>query len=138
MPQTHSGRYIHSKKGGRDAVTVPKTEKETLLALHLPHNNQMHWKLDVTGMQDETKPILKDVGLSVPENLICKAMWEKQMQGTYIFLENVDFERFGEKGFEALESRLSNFFLYDELGVKINIVPLTFRFLFCPTFYYVL
>lgn len=83
--------------------------------------NQMHWKLDVTGMQDETKPILKDVGLSVPENLICKAMWEKQMQGTYIFLENVDFERFGEKGFEALESRLSNFFLYDELGVKINI-----------------
>lgn len=83
--------------------------------------NQMHWKLDVTGIQDETKPILQSVEFSVPEHLICKERWEKQTQGTYVFLENVDFNRFGEKGFESLESRLSNFFLYDELGVKINI-----------------
>lgn len=85
------------------------------------HQKQMHWKLDIAGIQDETKPILKNVDSSIPDYLVCKAMWESQEQGTYIFLENVDFDRFGEKGFEALECRLSNFFLYDELGVKISI-----------------
>lgn len=83
--------------------------------------NQMHWKLDVAGMQDETKPILRNVKTNIPEYLICKTKWEEQKHGTYIFLENVDFDRFGERGFEALESRLSNFFLYDKLDVKINI-----------------
>lgn len=77
------------------------------------------WKLDISDIEDDKNPQLDLIDNSIPENMKCRDLWLEQDSGTYIFLENVELGRFGPKSLEALESRLSNYFLYDELNTNI-------------------
>lgn len=94
---------ITTKKAGKDATT---------------------WNLDVSSIDGDSKPQLLQQTNNLPESLICKKLWEDSTQGTYIYLQDVNMEGLGERAFEALESKLSNFFLYDKIGseILINIV----------------
>ena len=79
------------------------------------------WRLDVSGMSDENTPALEPVDQAIPDNLVCSDIWNNISNGTYIYLNDVDFDRFGERGFAALESKLSNYFLFNQLGTKIHL-----------------
>lgn len=79
------------------------------------------WKLDVSKTGEEDKPELILVTEEVPNTLTCYEKWQQQNSGTYIYLENVDFNRFGERAFESLESKLSNYYIFDDLSAKIYI-----------------
>jgi hypothetical protein len=81
------------------------------------------WKLDVSGMKDDELPELQYIDNILPDDLVCSELWEQQDSGTYIFLQNVDFQRFGAKAFESLKSKLSNYYLYNNLetNIKINV-----------------
>jgi len=82
------------------------------------------WKLDVSELGEESKPQLMNEETNLPDSLICADKWKESKSGTYIYLNDVNMKGLGEKAFEAMESRLSNYFLYDELGseILINIV----------------
>ena len=79
------------------------------------------WKLDVSKTGEEEIPELVPVMEEVPNTLTCYEKWQSQNHGTYIYLENVDFNRFGDRAFESLESKLSNYYIFDGLSAKINI-----------------
>ncbi len=79
------------------------------------------WKLDVSKTGEEENPELIPVTEEVPNTLTCYEKWMNQNSGTYIYLENVDFNRFGDRAFESLESKLSNYYIFDDLSAKINI-----------------
>ncbi len=79
------------------------------------------WKLDVSKTGEEENPELIPVTEEVPNTLTCYEKWQNQSSGTYIYLENVDFNRFGDRAFESLESKLSNYYIFDDLSAKINI-----------------
>ncbi len=79
------------------------------------------WKLDVSNTGDDDTPELMPISEDVPDTLTCYSKWNKQTSGTYIYLQNVDFNRFGERAFESLESKLSNYYIFEELSAKIHI-----------------
>lgn len=79
------------------------------------------WKLDVSTTGDEEKPELIPVAEETPKTLTCYEKWKNQNSGTYIYLEDVDFDRFGDRAFESLESKLSNYYIFDDLSAKISI-----------------
>lgn len=84
-------------------------------------NNISAWKLDVSNTTEDENPFLEPVDTNVPLGLVCSEKWLSQESGTYIYLHNVDFERFGERAFESLESKLSNYYIFDNLETKIYI-----------------
>lgn len=57
----------------------------------------------------------------LPRLSLVMKKWKNQNSGTYIYLENVDFDRFGDRAFESLESKLSNYYIFDDLSAKISI-----------------
>lgn len=85
------------------------------------HTSETMWNLDVSGLSGDSAPELKQQTEFDSSTLNCYDMWKHQENGTYIFLTNVDFNRFGDKGFDALACKLSNYFLYSDLGVKIHL-----------------
>lgn len=128
----------HYIKIGYNKRTKQTSEKNTLLgrkgigklaALYLSdcftiatkkvNSNPTVWYLDVSDTQDDQNPQLTQKDIEIPSNLTCYSNWEKSSKGTLIFLQNVNFERMGDRAFESLESKLSNFFLYDAMSAKI-------------------
>lgn len=79
------------------------------------------WQLDVSTIGENDQPYLEPIPNDLPDGLVCADLWKSQEHGTYIYLQNVNFNRFGERAFDALESKLSNFYIYDELNTKIKI-----------------
>lgn len=79
------------------------------------------WKLDVSETGEDQNPELTSVPEEIPNTLTCYEKWLNQQSGTYIYLENVDFNRFGERAFESLESKLSNYYIFEELAARIYI-----------------
>lgn len=79
------------------------------------------WRLDVSKTGDEERPVLNPYEEVISNSFVCKEKWESIEHGTYIYLENVDFERFGDRAFESLESKLSNYYILDNLNTKIFI-----------------
>lgn len=77
------------------------------------------WSLDVSDIQDNQTPELIKNDIDIPAYLTCYDKWSTSSSGTLIFLQNVNFGRMGDRAFESLESKLSNFFLYDSLSTKI-------------------
>lgn len=79
------------------------------------------WKLDVSDVPDNKSPSLESVSNNFPNDMVCLEKWNNCDSGTYIYLRNVDFNRFGNRSFESLESKLSNFYLYENLNTHIYI-----------------
>lgn len=92
-----------------------------IISTKIKNNTASTWKLDVSTTSDEQRPELVQVKEELPTNLTCDKKWQCQENGTYIYLENVDFKRFGSRAFESLECKLSNYYLYDDLSAKIYI-----------------
>jgi len=77
------------------------------------------WSLDVSATRDDQNPQLVQKDTAIPSDLTCYEKFIESSKGTLIFLQNVNFERMGDRAFESLESKLSNFFLYDAMSTKI-------------------
>lgn len=77
------------------------------------------WSLDVSTTKDDQNPQLVQKDTAIPSDLTCYEKFTESSKGTLIFLQNVNFERMGDRAFESLESKLSNFFLYDAMSTKI-------------------
>lgn len=119
----------HNKRSDKDNKYLGRKGVGKLAALYLSDcfvistktQNQSHltWKLDVSQTGENDVPVLVSISNDLPDSLVCSDLWKEQKKGTYIYLRNVDFNRFGEKAFESLESKLSNYYLYDNLDSKI-------------------
>lgn len=83
------------------------------------------WKLDVSDFkEDNDTPQLIEVNYPLDmKNVFLKCLEEKG-KGTIILLNNVLVKNFGEAAEDALENKLANYFLTDELSKKIKLCVL--------------
>lgn len=83
------------------------------------------WKLDVSNFQeDNNTPQLIEVNYPLAEENVFQEQLEKKGKGTIILLNNVLVKNFGEAAEDALEYKLANYFLTDELSKKIRLCVL--------------
>ncbi len=79
------------------------------------------WMLDVTDMEDDNTPELEKIDNFDFSKLLCKDNWNRQKNGTLVFIENVDMKGFGKRGLESLERKMSNYFL-DNDKINFNLI----------------
>lgn len=80
------------------------------------------WKLDVSNIHEENAtPQLVEVVYPFTENIIFQEKLKKIGKGTIILLNNVLVKNFGEAAEDALEYKLANYFLTEELSKKIRL-----------------
>ena len=83
------------------------------------------WKLDVSNFQeDNSTPQLVEVEYPFADPIIFAEKLKKSGKGTIILLNNVLIKNFGEAAEDALEYKLANYFLTDELSKKIRLCVL--------------
>lgn len=83
------------------------------------------WKLDVSNFQeDNSTPQLVEVEYPFVDQIIFAEKLKKSGKGTIILLNNVLIKNFGEAAEDALEYKLANYFLTDELSKKIRLCVL--------------
>ena len=83
------------------------------------------WKLDVSNFQeDNNTPQLVEVEYPFVDKIIFAEKLKKSGKGTIILLNNVLIKNFGEAAEDALEYKLANYFLTDELSKKIRLCVL--------------
>lgn len=83
------------------------------------------WKLDVSNFQaDNSTPQLIEVNYPLEEKNVFQEKLEQSGKGTIILLNNVLVKNFGEAAEDALEYKLANYFLTDELSKKIRLCVL--------------
>lgn len=83
------------------------------------------WKLDVSNFQeDNSTPQLVEVEYPFVDQIVFAEKLKKSGKGTIILLNNVLIKNFGEAAEDALEYKLANYFLTDELSKKIRICVL--------------
>lgn len=83
------------------------------------------WQLDVSNFQeDNSTPQLVEVGYPFAEQIIFAEKLKESGKGTIILLNNVLIKNFGEAAEDALEYKLANYFLTDELSKKIQLCVL--------------
>lgn len=83
------------------------------------------WKLDVSNFQeDNNTPQLVEVEYPFVDQIIFAEKLKKSGKGTIILLNNVLIKNFGEAAEDALEYKLANYFLTDELSKKIRLCVL--------------
>lgn len=83
------------------------------------------WKLDVSDYQeDNSTPQLVEVEYPFVDQIIFAEKLKKSGKGTIILLNNVLIKNFGEAAEDALEYKLANYFLTDELSKKIRLCVL--------------
>lgn len=83
------------------------------------------WKLDVSNFQaDNSTPQLVEVEYPFVDPIIFAEKLKKSGKGTIILLNNVLIKNFGEAAEDALEYKLANYFLTDELSKKIRLCVL--------------
>jgi len=70
------------------------------------------WRVNVANMKDKETPSLKPVKKG-NVSIVCSSIWDKFTSGTLIQLKNVNLLRIGEAAIEALEYKLSNYFLFN-------------------------
>lgn len=78
------------------------------------------WCFDMTAGQDSEIPALNKVDSS-QLNIISQAEWDNFATGTMIKLENVDMTNIGIQSIEGLKARLSDYYLLDSIGGKIEL-----------------
>lgn len=118
-----------SKKMGRKGIGK-------LAALYLSNNYYVitkkaeqkearAWKLDVSNFQgDNSTPQLVEVEYPFVDPIIFAEKLKKSGKGTIILLNNVLIKNFGEAAEDALEYKLANYFLTEELSKKIRLCVL--------------
>lgn len=83
------------------------------------------WKLDVSNFQENNStPQLVEVEYPFADQIIFAEKLKKRGKGTIILLNNVLIKNFGEAAEDALEYKLANYFLTDELSKKIRLCVL--------------
>lgn len=83
------------------------------------------WKLDVSNVQaDNSTPQLVEVEYPFVNQIIFAEDLKKSGKGTIILLNNVLIKNFGEAAEDALEYKLANYFLTEELSKKIRLCVL--------------
>lgn len=90
---------------------ITKKENDTVSA----------WKLDVTHQDDNTEPKLIEYGIEDNFDTILYSQLLNSQHGTIIKLDNVKVKNFGEAAAEALEHKLANYFLTNQLAQKIKL-----------------
>ena len=93
--------YVITKKQGQDSARV--------------------WKLDVSNFSDNNTPQLIEEMYPLSEPHIFQDKLEHSGKGTIILLNNVLVKNFGEAAEDALEYKLANYFLTDDLSKKIKL-----------------
>lgn len=78
------------------------------------------WFFDMTMGQDSEIPALNKVD-SRQLNVIAHKEWNDFATGTMIKLENVDMTNIGIQSIEGLKARLSDYYLLDSIGGKIEL-----------------
>lgn len=82
------------------------------------------WKLDVSDLQEDNRPQLVEVSYPLEVENIFQEKLEQSGKGTIILLNNVIVKNFGEAAEDALEYKLANYFLTDDLSKKIRLCVL--------------
>ena len=80
------------------------------------------WKLDVTNQADDAEPKLEEYSKKTDAVLYSKLI--QSQHGTIIRLENVKVKNFGTAAEDALEQKLANYFLTDNLEQEIKLCVL--------------
>ena len=85
-------------------------------------NKTIAFGVDVEGIDDNSVPELKEIQQR-DVRIFCQDVWEKigANNGTIIQLNNVNLFRLGDAALDALKHKLSNYFLYKEMGKRLNI-----------------
>lgn len=87
-------------------------------------SNPTAWMLDITGLQDDDTPELHQCEIEEIAESIDLTKLLSCGSGTIISLSNVNLRGLGDRAFESLQEKLSNFFLFDDLDqhILINII----------------
>jgi len=80
------------------------------------------WSVDVTNMDDLSTPSLEEVDISSIK-MTCADIWNgtEFKNGTLIQLRDVNLRRLGDAAIDALEHKLSNYFLFDSMEKKLKV-----------------
>ena len=84
-------------------------------------NTTHSWMLDVSDLNDSRTPQLVEKEYPFEKEHIFQKELEKSGKGTIILLNNVLVKNFGEAAEDALEYKLANYFLTDQLSKKIKV-----------------
>lgn len=128
-------KYVWIGRNKRDEATLTTKDKEMLMgrkgigklaALYLSNKyyifskkdgEESKWLLNVLAYKDSDFPKIDKIhtGKKIDNQVI----WDKNIQGTAIILDNVDLRRTGNRRIEGLRRNLSDFYLIDAIGTKI-------------------
>lgn len=79
------------------------------------------WNLDVTNQEDDKEPKLISCEMNEDFNTVLLSKLKETGHGTIIKLDKVKIKNFGVAAAEALEQKLANYFLTDNLEQTINL-----------------
>lgn len=112
------------RKGIGKLAALYLSDQFTLITKSSEESKPSIWSLDVTDMGDDETPQLEKMddfkGFDYT-SLICKDMFFDQKTGTLLIINNIDLKGFGERGLEALQRRMSNYFL-DNDKIFLNLI----------------
>ena len=109
------------RKGIGKLAALYLSNKFTIITKTKDAQKASVWELDVSELQDDQQPNLRNVGDFNFEKLVCFDHWTTQSSGTLIYIENVDLKGFGSRGLESLERRFSTYFLEND-KIFLNII----------------
>lgn len=117
---------IASKKMGRKGIgklaALYLSNKYYVITRRTESTGTRAWMLDVNNVEDENKPPqLKEMSYPFTSKHIFKKEIDENKKGTIILLENVLIKNFGPAAEDALEYKLANCFLTDNLEQKIKL-----------------
>lgn len=128
-------KYVWIGRNKRDDASLAAGDKEALMgrkgigklaALYLSNKyyifskkdgEESKWLLNVLAYKDSDFPKIDKIHTS--KKIDNQVIWDKNIQGTAIILDNVDLRRTGNRRIEGLRRNLSDFYLIDAIGTKI-------------------
>ena len=78
------------------------------------------WEVNVANTKDDEIPSLKSKTLN-KISIVCSKKWDIFPSGTLIQLNDVNLDRIGDAAIDALQHKLSNYFLFNTKNKKLHI-----------------